>query len=80
MTTAADVIKKCASCGAPIIWALTERGRRMPLDATPTTGAILLTSASSPVPTAKFGPVYTSHFATCPHADQHRKPKEAAPA
>ena len=25
----------CRSCGAPIIWAVTENGKRMPVDATP---------------------------------------------
>ena len=79
MTAAPGAVQHCRSCDAPIIWALTERGRRIPLDAVPTTGAILVPGTP---PTAKFGPVYVSHFATCPNADQHRKPKavDAAPA
>lgn len=28
-------VVKCRSCGAPIIWAITERGKRIPLDAEP---------------------------------------------
>jgi len=42
----------CSSCGAPILWVVTQAGKRMPLD-----------------------PDGTTHFATCPNADEHRKPK-----
>lgn len=69
----------CRSCGAEIIWAVTELGKRMPLDAEPAErptglfriqreedGAVRAFSVSGQ-------PVYLSHFATCPHADQHRK-------
>jgi hypothetical protein len=33
----------CASCKAPVIWAMTENGKRMPVDAEPVeSGTILL--------------------------------------
>lgn len=44
--------KSCLSCGAAIWWIVTERGKKMPLDADG-----------------------TSHFATCPNAASHRKPR-----
>ena len=28
----AEALGRCRSCGADVIWVLTERGRRMPLD------------------------------------------------
>jgi hypothetical protein len=89
----------CSSCNAPIVWALTERGKRMPVDAEPVEdGNVLLSHrgwpGAAPVAivqgpleieqlriqherTPQQGPLrlFTSHFATCPDADQHRKGK-----
>lgn len=28
-------LSKCSACGAAIIWAVTDRGRKMPIDASP---------------------------------------------
>lgn len=74
----------CKSCSDPIIWARTEAGRRMPVDAEPVpNGNIEL--VGGPVPTAIVRPgqttaaaatgvpLRTSHFATCPRADKHRR-------
>lgn len=72
----------CRSCGAEILWAITEKGKPMPLDAAPVeaadarqglfeiahTGEGTFAIPSRPVP-ARF----VSHFATCPNADSHRK-------
>jgi hypothetical protein len=83
----AEPVAKCRSCGASIIWTDTVTGRRMPLDANPTTdGNIILGVRHGNVPLAlvqtaqalarlkEYGsPLYTSHFATCPHADNHRR-------
>lgn len=63
----------CSSCGAPMIWTDTEGGRRMPVDAKPTKG-IVLGFGGRATPSAKVVDVYTSHFATCPNANAHRKP------
>jgi hypothetical protein len=79
------VSASCRSCGAPIVWAKTPRGKAMPLDATPAAdGNIVLeednAGAIAHVRTAAFGGVgvfHKSHFATCPNANQHRKPKES---
>lgn len=78
--------KPCRSCGAPMVWVRTEKQRRMPLDAEPvppgTRGTFVLRDTLSPE-----GPLaiaagsdelpgelyYTSHFATCPQAAEHRR-------
>lgn len=69
MTQATDYKESpCRSCGTLIVWMVTKSGKRMPVDAT----------------SAKFGDKefdhtrHVSHFATCPNANQHRKPKEVA--
>ena len=79
-------VAQCSSCHAEIIWALTERGKRMPVDANPVpaggnvtlqdngSGSPIAVYAKGPVP----GPRYLSHFVTCPSANKHRKPKVTA--
>lgn len=75
----------CRSCRAEILWALTPLGKRMPVDAQPSeTGNVHLDHAKSP-PTARVlstmdldrlpadTPRYTSHFATCPDHEWHRR-------
>ena len=72
----------CKSCGRPIFFALTAKGRRMPLDADPVAGgnvlvtqdgedlrAAVVDSASQPVTR----PLYRSHFVSCPNAARHRR-------
>lgn len=55
-----ESVTHCRSCGAPIIWSLTERGKRCPYDAQD--GEIVMT-------TTKTGKeVRQSHFGTCPQA------------
>jgi hypothetical protein len=66
----------CRSCGAPIIWVLTEAGKRMPLDAKPEkrwTIDPLALRLNPDAPRARLGDTHVSHFATCPNAAQHRK-------
>jgi hypothetical protein len=74
---------RCRSCKKPIIWAITEKNRRIPLDPEPVAdGNILLTPRGNflaPLATVRFAvqldnPLrYKSHFATCPNAAQHRR-------
>lgn len=45
----------CRSCGEPIIWCITAKGKKMPVD---------IPEGDEPT---------TSHFATCPDAEQWRK-------
>lgn len=68
---------KCRSCGARVVWAVTEHGRRMPLDAEPVAGGTftLTTSRGELVATSTPGVElgYVSHFATCPQAGAWRR-------
>lgn len=72
----------CRSCGAPIMWAATPKGRRMPMDPEPTpAGNRQLVDRAGLAPlslavdatTPPEVPRYTAHFATCPNAQAHRK-------
>ncbi len=74
---------KCRSCGAPILWAETEKGKNIPIDPTPVQDGnlVLILRKSGLPPITMFAdrldgkglPRYKSHFATCPNAGSHRK-------
>lgn len=58
-------ITRCRSCNAMIIWFRTASGKNMPVDANtvePDDDELDLSR-------------HVSHFSTCPHANQHRKPR-----
>ncbi len=79
----------CRTCGAPIIWARTEAGKAIPMDAEPVPvgtsplGTFILERSgrranSDPLMRAPdIADVgvdrFRSHFATCPDARQHRR-------
>lgn len=70
---------RCRTCSAAILWARTERGKKMPLDAAPVCDAVAQTRAlfvlretdrSMPLALAAWGlegtePHYRCHFDTC---------------
>ena len=76
-------MSRCRSCGAEVRWALTERGRRMPLDLEPyvgdsPAGLFVLRGRDQLVPTAiavpagAFDePLYRFHV--CPYTNQQRR-------
>lgn len=72
----------CRSCGAPIIWARTEKGKPIPMNAEPvevTPRGLFHLEVETPEVTRAYpfsARGYVSHFATCPQADQWRKEKE----
>lgn len=80
-------MNQCSSCHEPIIWARTQLGERMPVDAKPDPerGNVILTGAPPHVRAgvlthgqasgarAAGQRLYTSHLATCPHAARHRR-------
>ena len=64
------VPSRCKSCGAKITWAKTEKGKNIPLDF-PGEMRLVVTRGN----TAVTQMTYISHFATCPNAAEHRKPR-----
>jgi hypothetical protein len=71
----------CRSCHAPVRWVLTAAGRRMPVDAEPDPAGLVLVQdgqammMDAPASREDLQPgeqTYTSHYATCPQADQWR--------
>lgn len=57
---------KCRSCRAAIYWVTTPMGKSMPVDVAVPDGV---------QPTREKDGRGISHFATCPQADEHRRPK-----
>ena len=58
-------IVRCRSCNARIIWLKTEAGANMPVDAD-----------TVERDQETFDPKeHVSHFATCPNANAHRRPR-----
>jgi len=77
-------IANCRTCQAPIIWATSSGGKRMPVDAEPVPdGNVELTlqpgAFVGPVAAVLTGPslfekpLRTAHFTTCPDAEQWRR-------
>jgi hypothetical protein len=75
---------KCKSCGASILWLVTENGKKMPVNAKPVPykekddGNLTLVTSKGrvvkgvlDVSSDEVG--YISHFATCPQANEWRK-------
>lgn len=64
----------CRSCGAPIEWAVTRKGSRIPLDvgSRPDANIVIDELGIAQVVPAGDG-VRTSHFATCPDAAKYRR-------
>lgn len=81
---------RCRSCGQPVAWAVTETRHRTPLDAAPVpyTPEVNLLAWRDPDGTLRVRPrqpgeqardherYARSHFATCPDAATHRKPRK----
>lgn len=55
---------ECGSCRAPINWIVTKAGKRMPVDPR----RLNVTTAEGVTVSG-----FTSHFATCPRAHEHRR-------
>jgi len=70
---------QCRYCPEQVIWTLTERGARMPVDPNPSPkGSFLLKDRNGFIEAVYMGqggskPLYISHFATCAGADRARK-------
>lgn len=87
-------IGRCRGCGRPVMWVVTEKGRRMPLDPRPSEqGNVVIDPEEDNVArvfrdfdAAEYwrvqhdarGP-YTCHFDTCPKADEFRRAEPIEP-
>ena len=61
---------RCRSCGAPIIWMVTEQGKKIPVDPDDVDEIDLEYEEGTPI----FDPsTHISHFATCPDANKWRR-------
>lgn len=78
-------LSTCSACRQPIVWALTMKGKRIPLNPDPNEkGNLALTRTVDGHLVAIFvapsdfqiSPRYTSHFANCPGAHNFRKPRK----
>lgn len=79
-------IAACRSCDAPIVWATSSGGKPMPVDVDPVEDGNVELSLQpgrfvGPVASVLTGPSLfpgvrrKAHFATCPSADEWRKPR-----
>lgn len=70
----APEVSHCSSCGAPIEWVVTVKGRKMPLDLrSRPNGNVTLREDGLAVVGGTGSGSRVSHFATCPSALSHRK-------
>ncbi len=73
---------RCRTCQAPIHWAVTEKGKRIPVEIRPTTdGALVLLVGDGGLFAHWFNEEkhrgmerYNSHFQACPNATEWRNP------
>lgn len=82
-----DETSHCRTCQAEIIWVVTEKGKKMPIDAEPTSsddgrfrkerldpnGDKVVHFVRDDELASNDRPLYASHFQTCPDRDVHRK-------
>jgi hypothetical protein len=77
-------VSTCRSCNAPIIWARNNQtGASMILDADPVSNGNIVVYFNAPKPLATVlgrldaqmheGPLYVSHFSTCPDGKTWRR-------
>lgn len=61
---------KCKACGADIMWVKTQTGSSTPVDSASAQKRYVKHQDG----TWRLSDTFVSHFATCPKADQFRKP------
>jgi hypothetical protein len=74
-------VSACRSCGAEIVWAFTDKGKKIPLDPdrSPIGKIALIGQRAHVLSKAELSylgegrSLYVSHFATCPNASSHRR-------
>lgn len=66
-------MSQCRGCGAEILWAATQTGKRIPLDTKSEKRFVVRSLARGTDPTVVvLADTYVSHFATCPKAKDFR--------
>lgn len=74
-------IATCRSCHDPIVWAVTEAGKRIPLNAEPVIGGNMTLTGSTARMLSADGqrlaatmqqPRHVAHFVTCPQSGRWR--------
>jgi len=68
----------CRTCGATIVWSRTENNKNIPLNPEPVEGGNIIlecNGALARVVKPDGARRYISHYATCPQAAQHRRPR-----
>jgi len=66
-------IANCKHCKQYVVWMITARGRRMPVNAESVDEADIEYSGGMPMFNHKLG--HESHFSSCPGADIERRPR-----
>ena len=65
---------KCRTCPALIVWAKTEKGKNIPLDAEPEKRFVIIRNDGD-APVVKLVETYQTHFVSCPNSNEHRRPR-----
>lgn len=77
--------RRCQSCNAEVIWCVTHKGKRMPVDAEPVEGGNVRLRLDGERVIAEYPGKehpeffeedrarYVSHFSSCPHSAQWRR-------
>jgi hypothetical protein len=82
-------LEKCGSCSALMFWAVSERDKPIPMDPLPIPGGNMALRWAGGHLTARVvpendragydGPLYQTHFLTCPFAGHHRSNRRREP-
>ena len=72
----------CKGCGKKIVWAVTQEGKKIPLDPAPPVYMLMRFHDENGrwvYRCDKGGTVFVSHFSTCPKANDFSSSKQVAP-
>lgn len=62
----------CHQCRAPIVWCVTAKGRKQPLNAKPEKRVVVSYDPTTGQHRGTVVDTYVAHFATCPNAASFR--------
>jgi len=66
-------VNLCKSCGAPIEWAVTEHGKRIPMDQGMHADGNMTVDSFGTARMTEERPARRTHFQSCPDAPEHRR-------